>query len=223
MVKLNFKAIFALTLLTILSTLTVVYAFSNFLSIQDSNVEITNSNVTISNSHVTITNSTITLGEGNTIIYPSQTPTPTANQTNPENCSSPTAPIITSVSPISSSLSQTIVIQGEGFGNIPPQLEDLGDGSVDTIWGGSTPSIVILDERNLLSAGAAGAWDGFTNGPPDLIGIVLVSWNDTQIVLGGFGSGLNSRFSWNQVLKGDPLQIQIQTAGGFTTINTIAS
>ncbi len=63
----------------------------------------------------------------------------------------------------------------------------------------------------------------FYNGPPDLIGIILVSWNDTQIVLGGFGSGLGSRFSWNEVLKGDALQIQVQTSSGFTTYNTVAS
>ena len=130
--------------------------------------------------------------------------------------------VISSVSPISAALSQTITIQGNGFGNIQPQLLNLGDGSVDTVWGGSTPSIVVYDERNLLSAGAAGDWSGFTNGPPDLIGIVLVSWTDTQIVLGGFGSGLDSQFSWSQVLQGDTLQIQIQTVSGFATYNPIA-
>jgi len=131
-------------------------------------------------------------------------------------------PTIFSVTPISSDRLQTVTIQGSGFGNIEPQLLDLGDGSVDTIWGGSTPSIVVYDKRNLLSAGAAGNWSGFTNGPPDLIGVVLVSWTDTQIIIGGFGSGLGSRFSWNQVLPGDALQIQIQTASGLTIYNTIA-
>jgi hypothetical protein len=82
------------------------------------------------------------------------------------------------------------------------RLWSLDDGSVDIVWGGSTPSIVVLDERNLLSAGAAGAWSGFTNGPPDLIGVFLVSWSDTRVVLGGFGSGLGSQFSWSEVLKG---------------------
>ncbi len=183
------------------------------------------SNITITGSNVTITNSTITLGEGNTIIYLSPTPSSMANQTtNPSNSSQPmSAPEITSVSPSSGAQSQTIIIQGTGFGEIQPKLLSLGDGSVDTVWGDSTPSIVVLDERNLLSAGAAGAWTGFTNGPPDLIGVVLVSWNDTQIVLGGFGSGLGSQFSWSQVLKGDALQIQLQTAGRFATYNTVAS
>ena len=132
------------------------------------------------------------------------------------------SPVISSVSPISATLLQTITIQGSGFGNIQPQLLSLGDGSVDTVWGGSTPSIVVYDERNELSAGAAGDWSGFTNGSPDLIGVVLVSWTNTQIVLGGFGSGLASQFSWSQVSQGDTLQIQIQTVSGVATYNTIA-
>ena len=214
----NIKAFVALTLLTILGISTGVYAYSNSASVQDSYIQINGSNVTISDSNVTITNSIITLGEGNTIIYPTQTPT-----TNPIDSLPANAPEITSVSPICAAQSQTIIIQGKGFGDIQPRLMSLGDGSVDTVWGGSTPSIVLFDQRNLLSAGAAGAWSGFTNGPPDLIGVILVSWTDTQIVLGGFGSGLGSQFSWSQVLQGDALQIQIQTSRGFTTYNTVAS
>ena len=143
---------------------------------------------------------------------------------------SSSAPEITSVTPITNQQTQTITIQGHGFGNIQPELMDLGDGlmdlgdgSVDTVWGKNTPSLVIYDKTNLLSAGAAGDWNGFTNGPPDLIGIILVSWSDTQIVLGGFGSGLGSRFSWSQVSDGDYMQIQIQTAGGFATYELVAS
>ncbi len=213
----NTKAIVAVILLTILGASSSVYAYSNSVSVQDSDVQISNSNVKISNSNVTITNSTITLGEGNTLIYPSQTPTPTTNS------SSTTAPEITSVSPISAAQSQTITIQGTGFGDIQPQLMSLGDGSVDTVWGASTPSIVVYDKTNLLSAGAAGDWVGFTNGSPDLIGVILVSWTNTYIVLGGFGSGLGSQFSWSQVAKGDALQIQIRTAGGLATFDTIAA
>jgi hypothetical protein len=215
---LNIKALVALTLLTILGISTGVYAYSNYVSVQDSYIQINASNVTISDSNVTITNSTIILGQGNTIIYPTQTPT-----TSPVNSLPTNATEIRSVSPICAAQSQTIIIQGKGFGDIQPQLMRLDDGSVDTVWGGSTPSIVVLDERNLLSAGAAGEWSGFTNGPPDLIGVILVSWNDTRIVLGGFGSGLGSQFSWSQVLQGDALQIQIQTSSGFTAYNTVIS
>ena len=218
MIELNIKALAALTLLTILAVSTSVYAYSSYVSIQNSNVQISSSNVTISDSNVTITNSTITLGAGNIIIYPTQTPA-----ANAENSSTPNQPQITSVSPICSAQSQTIIIQGRGLGDIQPELTSLGDGSVDTVWGGSTPSIVVEDERNLLSAGAAGDWSGFTNGPPDLIGITLVSWNGTCVVLSGFGSGLGSQFSWSEVSKGDPLQIQIQTSSGFTSYNTVAS
>lgn len=213
----NTKALVAVILLTILGASSSVYAYSNSVSVQDSDVQISNSNVRITNSNVTITNSTITLGEGNTIIYPSQTSTPAGNS------SSTVAPEITFVSPISAAQSQTITIHGNGFGDIQPELMSLGDGSVDTVWGGSGPSMVVYDRSNLLSAGAAGDWAGFTNGSPDLIGVVLVSWTDTQIVLGGFGSGLSSQFSWSQVVKGDALQIQIQTAGGLATFNTVVA
>jgi hypothetical protein len=208
----NNKAFAAIILLTVLLTSTGVYAYDDLISVQDSNIQISNSNITITNSNVTITNSTITIGEGNTIIYASPTPAATSTSTS--------APKIQSVSPISTARNQTITIQGNGFGNIPPQLLSLDDGSVDTIWGSSTPAIAVYDKTNLLSAGASGDWSGFTNGPPDLIGIFLVSWFDTQIILGGFGSGLGSRFSWSQVTKGDMLQIQIQTAGGLATFDT---
>ena len=226
----NTTALGALILITVLGIPAGAYAYSSLVSVHDSDVEISSSRVTITGSNVTITNSTVNLGEGNTIIYLSPTPiiyaspTPILNETtNPVNSPSPIAPAISSVSPISAAQSQTITIQGNGFGDIQPRLQSLGDGSVDTVWGGSTPSIVVYDKSNLLSAGAAGDWFGFTNGPPDLIGIVLVSWTDTQVVLGGFGSGLSSQFSWSQVMKGDILQIQIQTTGGLATFNTIVT
>jgi hypothetical protein len=215
----NTTALVTLIIVSVISIPAGAYAYTNLVFIHDSNVQISGSSLMITDSNVTITNSTITIGEGNTIIYPSATPI--ANDTtNPVNSSSPIAPEITSVTPISAEQSQTITIQGNGFGDIQPWLTTLGDGSVDTVWGGCTPSIVVYDRSNLLSAGAAGDWSGFTNGPPDLIGIVLVSWTNTQIVLAGFGSGLGSQFSWSQVMKGDALQIQIQTAGGFAAFNT---
>jgi hypothetical protein len=170
--------------------------------------------------------SMISLGVTYTIIslYPPSTfqmqNTQTNSTPNPTNTPTTQLPKITSVTPITVKEKQTIIIQGDGFGNLQPQLEHLEDGSVDTIWGQSTPSIVILDQNNLLSAGAAGDWSGFTNGPPDLIGIYLVSWTNTKIVLGGFGTGLNSQFSWSQVTKGDSLQVQIQTIDGLATYNT---
>lgn len=219
----NTKVLAALVFLTILGVSTGGYAYSSLTSVQDANIQSSNSNVTITDSNVTVTNSTIIIGQGDTLIYPTATPTPTPSQTgNPAN-SSATAPQITSVSPISASQTQTITIKGSGFGDIQPQLSSLGDGSVDTVWGGSTPALVVYDKTNLLSAGATGNWPGFTNGPPDLIGVIIVSWTNTQIVLGGFGSGLDSQFSWSQVSQGDTLQIQIQTTGGLATFNIVAA
>lgn len=133
------------------------------------------------------------------------------------------SPVIEHISPITSELQQRIVIKGTGFGNTQPMLSQLSDNSVNTIWGGSTPSIVFYDLNNELSAGADGDWDGFTNGPPDLIGIKLVKWTNTEIIIDGFGTGLGSRFSWNQVQTGDIIQIQIQTINGFATYNIVAT
>ena len=81
----------------------------------------------------------------------------------------------------------------------------------------------MLDERNFLSAGAAGDWSGFTNDPPDLIDVFLVSWNDTRIVLGGFGFG-----SWFTVFREPSFERRcftntIQTSSGFTPYRTVAS
>jgi hypothetical protein len=108
-VELNIKALVALTLLAILGISTSVYAYTDNVSVQNSSIQIKGSNVTISDSNVTITNSTITLGEGNTIIYPMPT-------SNPVNSSPTNAPEIMPVSPICASQSQTIIIQGRGFG-----------------------------------------------------------------------------------------------------------
>ena len=55
-------------------------------------------------------------------------------------------PVINSVSPISTDRVQTIVITGNGFGNTPPQTSSHGDGSVNTIDGGNTPSMQIRNE-----------------------------------------------------------------------------
>jgi len=44
-----------------------------------------------------------------------------------------------------------------------------------------------------------------------------------QIVLGGFGSGFVSQFSWRQILQEDILQIQILTVDGFATYNIVVA
>ena len=128
-------------------------------------------------------------------------------------------PTIFSASPISASRLQTISIKGSGFGDVQPQTVSLGDGSVDTIDGGLTPSIQIRDESfdNNWAAGCSVTATGNEN----LIGVILVSWTDTQIVLGGFGSMLSTsgQGSYN-LMPGDPIQILINVAGSVATYTT---
>jgi hypothetical protein len=126
------------------------------------------------------------------------------------------APVISSVSPISTAVSQTIVIQGKGFGNIQPQTMSLGDGSIDTVGGGSTPVIQIHDDG--WCGWEAGTQDGPTTGS-DSIGIIVVSWSDTEIVLGGFGSALYTNGQWS-ISPGDPMRIVVLTSGGVAEYET---
>jgi hypothetical protein len=128
------------------------------------------------------------------------------------------APVISSVSPISTDRLQTIVIEGSGFGDVQPQLMDLGDGSVNTVGGGDTPIIRIYND----------GWKGWMAGVRDslktgwcLIGIILESWTDTEIVLGGFGTALTSydQYSLN---VGDPMRVVVVTSGGRTEYRTNA-
>ena len=106
-------------------------------------------------------------------------------------------PVISSVSPISATRLQTITIQGNGFGNTQPRLMNLGDGSMDTVGGGTTPVIRIYDEGS-LDSWEAGVQDSPNSGA-DSIGVILVSWSDNEIVLGGFGTALNTngQGQWN--------------------------
>lgn len=120
------------------------------------------------------------------------------------------APVISSVSPISTDRLQTIVIKGSGFGDKQPQLMDLGDGSVNTVGGGDTPVIKIHND----------GWKGWMAGVRDspktgwcLIGIILENWSDTEIVLGGFGTALSS-YSQYSLNLGDPMRIVVLTSGG---------
>jgi hypothetical protein len=103
-------------------------------------------------------------------------------------------PSITSVSAITTDLSGTIVIQGSGFGNTPPQTTSLGDGSIDTIENDTTPSLAIWDNCYYQDCtGGIWSWQSGHNAPKtqyglNFIGIYLTSWSDTKIVLGGFGT-----------------------------------
>jgi hypothetical protein len=123
------------------------------------------------------------------------------------------APVISSVSPISATRLQTIVIRGSGFGNVQPEFLDFGDGSVDTVGGGDTPALRIYNQDGLKSW-QAGVQDNPSSGA-DSISIILVNWSDTEIVLGGFGTALKTdgEGPWN-LSPGDQLLISVLTTNG---------
>jgi hypothetical protein len=141
------------------------------------------------------------------------------------NTGNDTAPIISSVSPISTDRLQTITIKGSGFGDVQPQLMDLGDGSVNTIGGGrdlpgsgNTPVIQLHDEVPGYNYWQAGVRDSPHSGAC-VIGIILVNWSDTEIVLGGFGTALDTYSRWS-LNVGDPMRIVVITSGGKTEYKT---
>ncbi len=127
-------------------------------------------------------------------------------------------PTITSVSPITAFNRQTIIITGSGFGNTPPQLQPVGDGSVDTYaCSVSTPSIAVRDNSGGTHNWAAGRE---TCSNFDAIGIYLRSWSDTKIVLGGLGTALstNGQGSWN-IAVGDSVAIALFGPNNATEVD----
>ncbi len=138
--------------------------------------------------------------------------------------SSPTTPAqspeIFTVTPILPVNNQRIVIRGKGFGNSMPRLRRLGD-SVDTIdENDSGTSIAIHDNGGGAHSWAAGR---ITSGNLDAIGLKLVSWNDSEIVLDGFGSALGE--SW-KIAPGDPIEVVVfgpENSGKATFMSTVVS
>ena len=65
----------------------------------------------------------------------------------------------------------------------------------------------------------AGTQDGPSTGA-DSIGVILDSWSDTQIVLGGFGPALNDGNGQWQLLPGDPIRIIVMTTTGVAIYQT---
>lgn len=131
--------------------------------------------------------------------------------------------VISSVSPIGAINLQTIDIKGSEFGNTWPQTVAVGDGSVDTVVSSSTPCIDISNLGDAPDAWAAGV-ENVSNGVFCAIGLYLTSWSDNEIVLGGFGSALNTNGQgpWNMAL-GDTLDVAVFTLNGEAHYNlTIA-
>ena len=152
---------------------------------------------------------------------PTATPQPTANPT-------PTGPVpvISSVTPISASVTQAIRILGSGFGDTQPATLNLGEGSIDTVGGGrdkagyaGTPVIQIHDDvRNTWQAGVQDSPDSGSCS----IGVFLTSWSDSEIVLGGFGSALRTDDlgQWS-IVAGDPMRVVVITPAGMATYSTV--
>jgi len=118
------------------------------------------------------------------------------------------APVITRVSPILPRCNQTIVIEGNGFGNSPPKVLPVGD-AVDTdARNGQRPALAIRNHGRAPDDWQAGlARDGDVNG----LGVKLESWTDTKITLAGFGDALGeeqSNATW-KIAAGDPIEITV--------------
>ncbi len=114
-------------------------------------------------------------------------------------------PQITSVSQISNQETQTIVVNGSRFGTQSP-------------YTGDSSSIKLVD-GTLFSAGFVGTFQGTAEN--DLLTLVVNSWTDSQIVLGGF-SGSWGANGW-KLNNGDQVELYVwnaQTGAGPATITT---
>jgi hypothetical protein len=122
------------------------------------------------------------------------------------------APIITSVSPISTLQSQTITISGSGFGT---QAAYTGDSSF----------IELFDVTKGWAAGYVGpCYNGtsyYGGSCDDSVTLTVESWTNSSIVLGGF-SGAWGSSDWT-LGSGDEIQIDVwnaQSGAGPAPITT---
>lgn len=122
-------------------------------------------------------------------------------------------PLLVSVSPIYATQAQQIEINGTGLGTAPQVVPTGVAPFVDTVLSTVTPSLAIAvsapNGTFLWEAGLASA-----NGS-DLIGVSIASWNDSQIVLGGFGPNVVATGSTTEdpyaytLSPGDGIQITV--------------
>lgn len=99
-----------------------------------------------------------------------------------------TQPVITSVSTIYPTQTQTITINGQGFGQLNPYI-------------GNSPYLVIFDLTRQWSAGCY---------PTCGVTLNVISWSDTQIVISGF-TGHYGTQGW-MLYAGDAIKIQVWNA-----------
>jgi uncharacterized protein (TIGR03437 family) len=116
------------------------------------------------------------------------------------------SPRITSVSPISTQQNQTITIMGSGFGTQAP-------------YTGNSAYIALFDVTTNWQAGNVGCLEGPCEN--DAVTLIVQSWQDSEIVLGGFSGAWGSNI-WT-LNKGDEVQIDVwnaQSASGPASITT---
>jgi hypothetical protein len=137
-------------------------------------------------------------------------------------------PVISSVSAITATRLQTIHIYGSGFGNTWPQTVSLGDGSVDTL-SSATPYMCVSDNGKYQRTGDPS--DGGDNWAAGIIspscyamvGIILLSWSDNEIVLGGFGTALGVGQGTWYIANGDPITVTVVTSSGQAAYTVIVA
>jgi hypothetical protein len=117
------------------------------------------------------------------------------------------AQVINSISPISDTFGQTITITGSGFGTMAP-------------YTGNSSDIIFADCNGDWSAGYSGPSlsdvCGIAGPTGDAYGLIVDTWNNSQIVLGGIDdNGYDDDFGSLQA--GDPLEVFVfnaQTGAG---------
>ena len=124
------------------------------------------------------------------------------------------AATITSVSPVSNATSQTIDIIGSGFGTQSP-------------YTGDSPNIVLFDGTE-FSAGFVGTIPAGTYGTltfpvatafSDVYGLVVNSWTDTEIILGGIN--YNGVATSGTLTNGDDVSIYVNNSGFSGTCTVV--
>jgi len=122
-------------------------------------------------------------------------PLPVRAQDRPETGS----PAITSVSTVTAEQYQTITIKGTGFGTHAP-------------YTGDTDFISFFDLRTNPPG-----WQAGYSGYNDTITLIVNSWTNTKIVLGGFSGAWGQSGEYYTLAVGDPIEVQVwnpQTGDG---------
>lgn len=100
----------------------------------------------------------------------------------------PRPTVLKSFSNVTNAVTQTITLRGTGFGKHVP-------------YSGTSNFIAFNNESRAWQAGYA------PNG--NHVGLVVVSWGPRQIVIGGFGGGIDAGHGGYLLLSGDTISFQV--------------